>query len=671
VNDEARASSATKIPAMRCRLGLLSCSLALGLLTMTPAAAAGAAPTCAAGTTTATSPSGATKVTNIPIGSKISPGSAAGGTCWTEQTYPFVAEPPRESAGFTDDLTVTSMAFRSWNRGLAATAETGIFSGGKNPLGVWFFNGAEWSPSPGFPGSSRCPGHTIVWAGKRDYWLVGGSLGGRKWENLCRFDGELLQWDEIPIPSATRTRLEDPPGSAVLKPGNLTSAACFAWNNCWFFGTYGVVVHWDGHVLTDASPALSQSSLQGEYTGAVAAQGPEGEPFGAAVAATAEEPTAGPLEPNGLLPPVQLYGSSGGGFSPLAFTPPTTAQPGDPYRTDLVAVGFNSAGQGWVAGNPAELRLEEREGSDPKGDPEPPATRAFDPLNKPQPSPLVPISASGAATDCAGPPSSRFPYSYGTATTEEPGAFLWSSIAVLPGGEALAGGRMRRATAEEGHGPNEDTKVGEPVIARASCEGETTTTRFRLEDPTTPAGSGFEAPADREGSVTAIAANAANDAWAATSEGSLTVANSALGQLQLQHLYRLTNGQPPEAPEGNDEEASHAELKLDAPIIVIEPPLPEPPEPPPAPVTKTNSVTLPAAVYDVKAKLHTAKDHGKLILSLYLTFKLHRPVTIGAHALRHGHVVSVAKPRHFAGHSGQLILVLNRKNWPTSVKFFT
>jgi hypothetical protein len=88
-------------------------------------------------------------------------------------------------------------------------------------------------------------------------------------------------------------------------------------------------------------------------------------------------------------------------------------------------------------------------------------------------------------------------------------------------------------------------------------------------------------------------------------------------------------------------------------------------------VTKTNSVTLPAAVYDVKAKLHTAKDHGKLILSLYLTFKLHRPVTIGAHALRHGHVVSVAKPRHFAGHSGQLILVLNRKNWPTSVKFFT
>ena len=82
-----------------------------------------------------------------------------------------------------------------------------------------------------------------------------------------------------------------------LKPGSITSAACFAWNNCWFFGTYGTVVHWNGETTpVDASPERSQSSLQGEYTGAVARQGPAGEPFGAAVAATSEEPTgAGPL----------------------------------------------------------------------------------------------------------------------------------------------------------------------------------------------------------------------------------------------------------------------------------------------------------------------------------------------------------------------------------------
>jgi len=646
---------------MRSRLGLLSCSLTLGLLAMTATPAAGAPLVCAAGTTTTTGPSGATKTTSISPGSKIAPGSAAGGTCWAEEPYPFVGETAKDSI-VPNILTVTSMAFRAWNRGLAATVETGFYSGGKNPLALWFFNGAEWSPIPSFPGSNTCPGHTIVWAGKREYWLVGGAWGN----NLCRFDGELHQWEELQIPRATKEHLADPRGSTNLKPGGITSAACFAWNNCWFFGSHGVVVHWDGHVLSDASPELSQSSLQGEYTGAVTAEGPEGEPFGAAVAATAEERTAGPLEPNGLLPPAQLYGSSGGAFSPLAFTPPTTTQPGDPYRTDLVAVGFDSGGQGWVAGNPAGLRLEDN----PNPDPEPPATRSFDPVNKPQPSPLVPTSVSGPATDCAGPPSNRFTYSDEITKTEEPGAFLWSSIAVLPGGEALAGGRMRRATADEGHGPNEDAKVGEPVIARANCEGETTTTRFRVEDPT-PAGSGFEAPADREGSVTAVAANAANDAWAATSAGSLTLPNSVIGQPQPPHLYRLTNGQPPEAPEGNDNEASHAELKLDAPIVVIEPPLPEPPEPPPAPVTKTSTVTLPAAVYDVKAKLHTTKVHGQLIFKLYLTFKLRRAVTLGAHALRDGRVVSVAKARHFAGHSGQLILTLNRKRWPTNVKFFT
>ena len=85
-------------------------------------------------------------------------------------------------------------------------------------------------------------------------------------------------------------------------------------------------------------------------------------------------------------------------------------------------------------------------------------------------------------------------------------------------------------------------------------------------------------------------------------------------------------------------------------------------------MTKTSTVTLPPAVYDVKAKLHTIKRHGKLYLSLYITFKLRRAVTSGAHALRHGHVVSVAKPRHFAGHSGLLILTLNRKHWPTKRK---
>jgi hypothetical protein len=104
--------------------------------------------------------------------------------------------------------------------------------------------------------------------------------------------------------------------------------------------------------------------------------------------------------------------------------------------------------------------------------------------------------------------------------------------------------------------------------------------------------------------------------------------------------------------------------------VFVSPP-PEPPEPTPAPSVTTRTVALPAAVYDVRTKLHTKEHKGKLLLSLYLTFKLHRPVTIGAQALRHGEVVSVAKPRHFSGGTGQLILNLNRKHWPTNVKFIT
>ena len=73
--------------------------------------------------------------------------------------------------GGTCYLTVVSMAFRAWNRGLALTGEA---SGGES-LPVWRFNGTSWYPETAFPGSKVCPGDTIVWAGKLDYWVVGGA----------------------------------------------------------------------------------------------------------------------------------------------------------------------------------------------------------------------------------------------------------------------------------------------------------------------------------------------------------------------------------------------------------------------------------------------------------------------------------------------------------------
>jgi hypothetical protein len=653
-------------------------------------AAGGSSVACAGATTTATT--GGTAPTTTTT--NTTPGSPppTGGSCWEDiQPYPFGSkgEPVNTSEcahGANPGspqvaecyLTVTSMAFRAWNRGLAATEAQ---RGEPTTFPVWIFNGAAWYPAPKLPsagGTQVCTGEKVLWAGKLDYWLVGGSPTNGKWADLCRFDGSRLEWDPIEVPEATLKRVTPAPTKETPHPfpdgGTITAGACFAWNNCWFFGTYGTVLHYseveEGEPpkpvleLRDASPGSSQGLLWGEYTAAVARVGRGSETFGVAVGATSERSTRPPLVTKAPgAPPTQFYGSKGEAFSPLAFAPVTappftTPQSGDPYRTDLVAVDFDSAGSGWVAGNPAGLRVE------PKPlphDPSPPEARPFSPTTAPQPSPLLPVSSSGGTSACEGPPGERFSYTAEPAATAATGAFLWSSIAVFPlSGEALAGGHMRSATA--GPGPNENTSASEPVIVRAGCNGSTTATRFRIPDPTHP---GATAPASRESAVTALAANAGNDAWASTGEGGLP------GFIEPPHLYRFSNGQQPEAPEGDDLEERPGPPE-EKPRIVFELPPEEPPRAAPPTVTQTTqSVRLPSAVYDVKAKLHTARRHGHLILSLYLTFRLRRPFTVGAQALRGKRVVSVARPRYFAGKTGLLILTLNRKRWPTKVHFIT
>jgi hypothetical protein len=555
-------------------------------------------------------------------------------------------------------LTVTSIAFRAWNRGLAATISE---EPKKNPYGVWLFNGTSWVPSPGFPGYNVCPGTTVVWAGKLDYWLIGGPTD-TSWSRLCRFDGAALEWESLELPGATKKRVTVVHGGEEkLKPGGITSAACLAWNDCWFFGTYGTVVHWNGTQLSDASPDPSLTWLQGEYTAAVARQDRQGNPFGVAVGATAEryaaESTSEILPAHEGAAPPEIQVSSGGPFSPVPFTPPTSPQENDPFRTDLVAVDFDAAGQGWVAGNPAGLRV-----SSPRIEPRPISSLLPSP-----PSPLVPVSTSGIDTSCHGPSESRFTYPapQDPKPLKPPGAFLWSSIAVIPEpDEALAVGRLLPPKEQTTTDPNAEP-AGEPVIARAACDGTTTVTRFRVDDPTYKGSLPKPplVPADRESYASAVAVNAPNDAWAATSTGS--VFNEAKDSVpQPPHLYRLTDGAKPESPEGDDLEERPLELHLDPPILVLEPPPPLPPPPPPPTVTKTHRVKLPPAIYDVRAKLH-----GRRSLSLYLSFKLRRPVTLGAQGLRRGHVVSEARPRRFTGRRGLLILRLDRKRWPTKVRF--
>jgi hypothetical protein len=547
-----------------------------------------------------------------------------GNPCWVQEPYPFVEENEVEPGVKTvTRFRATSLAFRAWNRGLAAT--TG---------GVWIFNGERWYPNPSFPGSGECPGETVLWAGKLDYWLVGPGPNFN-WPNICRYDGETHEWIPVSVPRGHPS-------------GGITSGACYAWNDCSFFGSYGVVLHWNGERLTDVSPNPSEGWLLGEYSAAVATQDAAGDPLGVAVGdpfttdrqSDEYPPVLGsggaaptlPNQPNGL-PAPQIYGSRGGPFTPFEFPPPPAGHP-----TDFVAVGLGHAGQGWIAGNPAGLRA--RLGG----------TIEFnESTEKPVPSPLVPISTSGAAGACPGPPESRFTYSQNPALTEPAGSYLWSSLALIPGTEeALVGG----LTVEHGFGV---LRFTEAIIVRALCGGATTATQLLNSEG--------KAPQPPENLVSAIAANASNDAWAA-------IAGQEAGEPL--RLYRFTDGQPPDAPSGNDLESRPPELEQDKPIFEFIPPKEEAPPPPPPPiVSQTPSSTLPPAVYDVKVKLHTAKRRGRTYLSLYLTFKVRRSITLGAQALRHGRVVSVARAKTFSGRTGQLILNVERKRWPTSVQFTT
>jgi hypothetical protein len=552
------------------------------------------------------------------------------------------------------------MAFRAWNRGLAATEALN----GEDPFVVWLFNGTRWFPDPTFPGQAACKGNTIVWAGKLDYWLVG--PGNQSWPSICRFDGVNFLWEPLPLPEATLRHVTEPDSNpSRLEPGGITSAACPAWNDCWFFGTYGTVVHWDGKTLSDATPPSSQGWLHTEYTGAVARQSQAGEALGLAVGATSERAAtlgALPPQPDGM-PPPQLFVWGGSAFSPLDFTPPTAPQPADPYRTDLVAVDVNAQAAGWVAGNPEGYRAGFNPGPDGT-----PAANGRPVSSSPEPAPLVPISTSGGSATCAGPSQERFTYTSNRLASFPPeafpGAFLWSSMGAVPTtAEALGGGRMRAATS--GPGPNED-QIGEPTIALLTCEGTATVIRFRASDPTYAGpGPAPTAPADRGGTVTAIAANAPNDAWAATSKGDLQVSGSTSLYFQAPHLYRLTDGQPPAAPQGDDVEPRPLELQLDPPIFVLEPPPPPPPPPPPVTVSRRHAVKLLPAIYRVRVKVRGRQRH----LSLYLMFRVRRPVTLGAQALRHKKVVGVALPHHFTGRSGVLVIALNRKRWPTKIRF--
>jgi hypothetical protein len=467
---------------------------------------------------------------------------SVGNPCWVDAPYPFGADGNTPGPGTTacgpietygpgwsgDEnlggisgnppcyLQVTSMAFRSWNRGLAATGQPPISTyTGSTPFGVWLYNGTDWYPDPSFPGSGVCPGSRILWAGKLDYWLIGSSFTNPSTagQTLCRFDGVNLVWEPFKIPPATIAKL--PVNSSGLHLGGVNAGVCYAWNNCWFSGVDGIQVHWDGQGLTDVStgPGLSPWLL-GDVTASTGGVDPSGNAFGLAVTDTYNAPVGEgggslPAQPDGS-PPPQLYGSQGGAFTPLSSTPPAVA---NPLTTNLVAVASDPSGDVWLAGDPANAAQH----------------------TPGQPAPLMPLAESGAAATCAGYGVNTFTFvPVGSAAIND--SYGWNALAVFPNdGSALAGATYTPAGAI----------MPEPAIVHAVCGQPPALTTFTIPDPTgvQTALPSVAADAAANPAIGAISASASNDGWAATGTGFFFNADGVGGALRRRPAPGCTGGQ--------------------------------------------------------------------------------------------------------------------------------
>jgi hypothetical protein len=586
--------------------------------------------------------------------------AAASGPGWTGDFNPEGGDVPGNPACY---LQVNSFAFRAWNWGLAATGLPFNASGTASApvgFGVWIYNGTNWFPDPTFPGSNVCPGSVVLWAGKLDYWLVGPavSAGTRTPETtLCRFDGVNLEWEPLSLPAATLAEL---PVNSLGKPqGGITSGACYAWNNCWFFGNDGIEVHWDGQALSNVSNGVGDSPwLDGDVAAAVAATDPSGNPFGLAVTKSTMTTGTGaqtslPAAPDGS-PPSQVFGSQGGPWTPVRYSPSTS--PLATGTTDLTAISANAEGDVWVAGSPNHNVTTEN----------PPQTA---------PAPLERLTDTGTSVCAAqGPGGNGFTLAF-------PNGYQWEALSTFPDGSALAGAHYYNSAISWSNPFVPPVPDSEPQLVDAAC-GQVSgppepPIEFRRQDPLvlpadqTPA---TLIPADENGYVSAVAANASNDAWAATTDGAWPFSNAGgteHGGFLAPHFYEWTDGQTPDAPAGNNLEARPSVFTLSPPVYIVGSPTVVVT---PGAVTTTKKKgkakkrKLKPAIYDIHDKL-ARSSNGSYIL--YLTFKVRRPVTIGLEGLRGHTVVASTGLKHFTRRTGQLALTLDRKHWPTRLSLVT
>jgi hypothetical protein len=75
-----------------------------------------------------------------------------------------------------------------------------------------------------------------------------------------------------------------------------------------------------------------------------------------------------------------------------------------------------------------------------------------------------------------------------------------------------------------------------------------------------------------------------------------------------------------------------------------------------------------ASIYGVQSKLHRGPNGS---FTLYITFRVRRPVTIGVEALHRGRVVGSSGLKRFRGKRGELTIQLDPRRWPTGLRFVT
>jgi hypothetical protein len=230
---------------------------------------------------------------------------------------------------------------------------------------------------------------------------------------------------------------------------------------------------------------------------------------------------------------------------------------------------------------------------------------------------------------------------------------------VLPSGDALAGGQYQIA------GTAVSSPVFlQPVLAELSCDPADAPRLLSF-------GSGGLAVDDLGGWISAVAANASNDEWAAATTSQPALPTTPPTPAPPPHLYHWTDTDAPLAPAGDNVESRPTVTQVEPTIFVFAPPVVIPPPPAqPAPIagkTTIKHVTAKPPIYAIQPPKLARTSTRTFLLSI--SFKVRLKVTIGIEALRKGQVVSKSGFKTFRGKTGELVLQLDVKEWPTSLKF--